>query len=1088
MLYDSRMNRTLLALLVAAVCAHAQGARWMRDSAISPDGKWIVFSYKGDLWRVSAEGGDAVPVTRHVGYDRAPVWSPDGRSLAFASDRHGNFDVFLVDAAGGDERRLTFHSTHDVPTDFTPDGKEVLFQSTRLDAPAANLGSPWFDELYAIATTGGRPRQVLTTPTHRARYSPDGKTIAYQDFKGWEQAWRKHHVSPVTRDITLYRDGVHSRITKNRAEDRNPVWAKGGKAIYFLSERGGNYNVWRIAAPFSGEPVQVTFHPTHPSRFLSIGGDDTLCYVYNGDLFVKRGDAEPRKLVVNARGGVQRNDKLALTMRSGATGFAVAPNEKEIAFVARGEVFVASVKHGTTKRITSTPSQERSVAFSPDSKTLYYAAERNGSWSLYRTTRVRADEPYFFVSTALKEEPVLATDDDAFQPVVSPDGKKIAYLLNRDEIRVLDLKSGESRTMVPADVNYSYSDGDLEYAWSPDSRFLAATYIPRGRRIDSIAVVEVATGKLTDMTLSGYYEWGPKWSHAGDALLFVSDRFGRRSHGSWGSDNDIFAMYLTREAHRRARLGEEDLALEKEAEEEREKKKKKKAKKKDEKAKEPAKEEKNKDDKPKPVEIEFESRERRVRRLTLHSAPIGGYDLSPDGETLVYFARVDDRWDLWEHKIRKAETKRLRTMDARRAGEVVFSAKGDAVFVRGFDGAIQRIPLKGNGKRVAYAAEMTVDLPAERRYIFEHVWRQTRAKFYDPKLHGVDWNLMRENYGAFLEHIDNNHDFARMLSELSGELNASHTRSSYRIPQDNADVTSALGLLFDPAHRGNGLKVAEVLKGGPFDRKDLGVAPGAMLMSVDGVRLSPSVNYAAQLNRKEGKRVLLGFVSPDNKGFDVVIKPITTGAENELRYRRWLDRCRALVEEASGGRLGYVHVRGMNDRSFRHLFQEALGRHRGRAGLVVDTRFNGGGWAHDDLVKFFTGRQYAMYHPRGKERGSQGGEPLHRWAKPVVVVQNETNYSDAHVFPWAFKELKLGKLVGAPVAGTGTAVWWERQIDPTINYGIPQMGFVTMGGRYLENYELKPDIEVYNDAASKARGEDKQLEAAVKVLLDEIDE
>ncbi|MHC4958755.1 MAG: S41 family peptidase, partial [Planctomycetota bacterium] len=541
------MNRTLLALLVAAVCAQAQGARWMRDSAISPDGKWIAFSYKGDLWRVGSEGGDAVPVTRHVGYDRSPVWSPDGRSLAFASDRHGNFDVFLVDAAGGDERRLTFHSTHDVPTDFTPDGKSVLFTSMRLDAPAANLGSPWFDELYTIPAAGGRPVQVLTTPTHNARYSPDGKTIAYQDFKGWEQLYRKHHVSPVTRDITLYdpATGEHRSVTKHRAEDRNPVWGADGKAIWFLSERGGNYNVWRLDAPFDGEPVQVTRHPTHPSRFLSIGGDDTLCYVYNGDLFVKRKDGEPRKLAVAARSGHQRNDTLTMTMRSGATGFAVAPNEMEVAFVIRGEIFVASAKHGTTKRITSTPSQERSVAFSPDSKTLYYAAERDGSWSIYKTTRARVDEPYFFASTTLKEEPVLVSADDTFRPVVSPDGKRIAYLLNRDEIRVLDLKSGDSKTIVPAALNYSYSDGDIEYAWSPDSRYIAATFIPRGRRIDSIAVVEVETGKLTDITLSGYYEWRPVWSRKGDALLFVSDRFGKRSHGSWGSENDILAMYLT---------------------------------------------------------------------------------------------------------------------------------------------------------------------------------------------------------------------------------------------------------------------------------------------------------------------------------------------------------------------------------------------------------------------------------------------------------------------------------------------------------------------------------------------------------------
>jgi len=433
-------------------------------------------------------------------------------------------------------------------------------------------------------------------------------------------------------------------------------------------------------------------------------------------------------------------------------------------------------------------------------------------------------------------------------------------------------------------------------------------------------------------------------------------------------------------------------------------------------------------------------------------------------------------------------------------GDVVFGKEGKAVYVLGGDGAIVKANVAslldsdpdhdhegGDGakaKPVAYAAEMTIDGPAERAYMFEHAWRQVRRKFYDPKLHGVDWDAMKTNYVRFLPHITNNWDFAEMMSEMLGELNASHTGSGYRPKYADADKTAALGLIWDVDYAGDGMRVAEVVAGGPCAKATSKIVPGTMVTAIDGVALTPAIDWAVPLNRKEGKPVLLDLKSADGaKTWQEVVKPIDLGAEANLLYERWIDRCRAAVEKASGGRVGFVHVRGMNEDSFRRTYSETLGRYSDAETLVLDTRFNGGGWLHDDLCGFLNGRVYIDVIPRGKTRGDFGSEPMTRWTRPVAVLMSEGNYSDAHMFPYSFKALGLGKLVGAPVAGTGTAVWWETLLDPTVYFGIPQIGMMTPDGKFLENQELEPDVLVYDDPKDVAAGTDAQLLKAVETVL-----
>ena len=365
----------------------------------------------------------------------------------------------------------------------------------------------------------------------------------------------------------------------------------------------------------------------------------------------------------------------------------------------------------------------------------------------------------------------------------------------------------------------------------------------------------------------------------------------------------------------------------------------------------------------------------------------------------------------------------------------------------------------------------------ERQYLFDHVWRQVKDKFYDVNLHGVDWEAKRKTYERFLPYINNNFDFSEMLSEMLGELNASHTGCRY-YPGGASLSTPSLGLFLDEKWTGDGLKIKEVIKRGPFAVKNTGVKAGDIIESIDGVKIVAGADYNALLDGKAGKPVRIGI---KGKRDAVIIKPISRGALNELLYKRWVDRNRAFVDSISGGRIAYVHVKEMDSHSFRKVYEELLSEsNRNRDAVVVDERHNGGGWLHDDLCTLLSGKEYQQFVPRERYIGR---DPFNKWTKPSCVLICEDDYSNGHGFPWVYKELGIGKLIGTPVAGTMTAVWWEPLMDRSLVFGIPQVGCRDMRGVYGENTTLHPDIEVYNTPEDYINGYDRQLERAVREMM-----
>lgn len=1069
---------TALTLLCTTLNAQ-ESALWLRQPAISPDGNTIVFCYQGDLWRVPAAGGAAIALTTNEAYDSAPVWSPDGRMIAFASTRFGSYDVFVMPASGGAPTRLTFHSNGEQPTGFSPDGANVLFYGSRQDDvhnqqfPVGGLG-----ELYSVPVKGGRPVQVSTIAMQRARYNSTGNLIVYYDRKGYEDHWRKHHTSSVTRDIWTFNPATkeYKQLTTFAGEDRDPVFSKDGSSIYYLTEEKGSYNVHRMPST-GGASTQLTTFTENPVRFLSVSDNGTLCFTFRSEVYTMPAGGAPTKVTITINTDGRYNPERTLSVGGDVNEIAPSPNSKEVAFVHRGEVFVTS-REGTTRRITNTPEQERSVSWSPDGRTLLYASERKGSWDLYTTTIVRKDETYFFNATVLKEEALLTTLAEEFQPTYSPDGKEVAYIEERTSLKVLNIASKQTRTVLPADRQYSYADGDQWYQWSPDSKWFVLEFLNPDQWISQVGIVGANGGEIINLTRSGYGGSRPEWALDGKAIFYFSSRDGMKSHASWGSQSDVYAVFLTKEAFDKYKLGKEEAALAKEAEEKKKEGEEGDKEKKDGKDKKKEKDEEKKEE-VKPVVIDREGIYDRRVRLTVNSSFLSGAAISKDGEKLFYLTPFEKGFDLWQTELRTRETKIISKLGAGYAGGLVIDKDGkNLFFING--GGITRYEIEKNEQKgVGISGEMTLNETAERAYLFEHVWRQVKKKFYRVDLQGVNWDLYKQEYQRFLPSINNNYDMADLLSEMLGELNASHTGSGYFADVPNADHTAGLGVLYTE-EVGPGLRIAEVLDGSPVIKSGSKIKAGIVIEKVDGDSITADMDPYRLFNRKAGKPMLLSLYDPKTKArWEESVKPIDAGEQFGLLYHRWVERCRHIVDSLSNGQLGYVHVEGMDDASFRVVYEEALGRYHDRKGLVVDTRFNGGGWLHDDLATFLNGKTYMRMEPRGQKLGT---EPQFKWQKPSVVVMSEANYSDAHMFPVTYRALGVGKLVGMPVAGTGTAVWWEG-LQNGMYFGIPMVGMIDNNGNYLENQQLEPDVKQPLEPGVVSQGRDQQLEQAVKVLL-----
>lgn len=1084
-------NKLLVLYLIIVqtlfVFAAEENPLWMRYPSISPDGKEIAFSYKGNIYLVGSNGGNAIRLTTNTEFASQPIWSPDGEKIAFVAYRdNGLRDIALMSRNGAFDKFITTHSANETPYAFTTDGKSIVFGAHYQDPVESALVPGIFPELYKVSVEGGLPEMILAYAAQNINFDRSGQKFLYQDLKGFENTWRKHHTSSVTRDIWEYDLSTgKSRILISRdGEDTDPVYAPDGKGFYFLSEKSGSFNVFYSPLDRPMEMKQITSFKDHPVRFLSVAQNGTLCFGFDGEIYVmESGATSPRKLNISLIDNPINNISKK-TFTSGITSASNSPDGKQVAFTVRGNVFVTSTEYSTTKQISKDIAVEDDVDFGSDNRSLVYSSYRDGYWNVYTAKIARKEDPNFPNATLIDEQELIPSDKSEKQyPKFSPDGKEVAFVKDRLKLVVYNLDTKQQREITDGSFQHD-RNGRIVYEWSPDGKWFALEYVSNGHGpYTNIGIVSAEKGgEIYNITNSGYFNSSPRWVMDGNAILFESEMYGMRNHASWGSMGDVMIAFLNREAYNRYKMNKEEAEILAEAE--------KAAKKKDEESssKKSDKKSKEKDDKKdkeekdtkKTIEIDFANIDKRIERLTPNSSKLGSAIINKDATKLYYLSAVEKDYDMWVYDLKERSTKLLTKLNS---GYASFSLDKDSKTLFIFSNRnIQKMDM-GSEKitPISYSAEMKIDLAAEREAMFNQVYKEEKERFYVTDMHGVDWDALTQHYRKFLPHINNNFDFAEMLSEMLGELNVSHTGSGYR-PAVSGERTAELGILY--TNTNEGIRIDEILPNSPFDNFQSKAKAGDIIEKIDGDSVALR-DYFELLAGKTGKNTLISLYSPSTGNrWEEVIKPISSGVLQDMLMERWLQHRAEEVEKLSGGRLGYVHIASMSDASFRKMYSDALGKYYQKEGIVIDIRYNGGGRLHEDIETFFTGTKYLQQVIRGKDYCEM---PSRRWNKPSIMLMCEADYSNAHGTPWVYKTMKIGTLIGMPVPGTMTSVNWVRLQDPALHFGIPVVGYRTAEGIYLENFDLEPDIKAPLDLDRAIKGEDSQIEAAVKALLKEID-
>ncbi len=1031
-----------------------------RHPALSPDGGQLAFSWRGDIWVAPATGGAGRRLTDHLAYEAQPRWSPDGSEIAFMSDRYGNADIFVVAAAGGVPERLTLHSDYDELYDWSPDGKTLYFSSNRESREFM---------LYAVPRAGGRPVRVIQDQAWSARISPDGQWIAY--LRGYTEWWRRGYRGPASRDIWLraMSGGPSVHIVAWPGDDDNPHWSGDGRALLFQSEReDGVKNLWRQDLSFSegridpaGPPTQIT-HLDEDMEFLSVSRDGRwAAYESAGRLWVvATAGGSPRLPLIDCTGDDKANAVTRRMMSAGATEFAFAPGEKQLAFVVEGELYAGLVREGELKdclRLTETAAREKDIVWL-DEKQLLFVSDREDGEDIYLMRSTDAEEPR--LGRSRYRETLRLTSDGAteYQPQPSPDGKTILYFKDTGWLWAMAPDGSGQHRVIDEPVI-------LHCDWSPDSRWLAYSTTNHGSAED-IFVVDAA-GARAPVNVSSHPndDFHPLWSGDGKRLAWAS----RTEDGYYS----VKYLWLTRAEAEKTRSERE---REEEAEEDA-KAKGDEGEKDEEKAEEPA----------VVVKIDWEDLPARTRTVATLRGYYWDYDQSPDGKH--YALRSDlleGEMDLWTVDWDGDKLLRL-TSDGADPDRLAWSEDSKRVrYLSG--GRIQEIAGDPEGEKKTYGFEvaLTVDAAARRAQKFAEAWRMLGDGFYDEYYHGADWVALRAKYAPLAAAAVTHNDFKDVLRRLFGELNASHL-GSWGGPRDNEgdDATGLLGFTPDDSYIGPGLRVARVLSRGPLDREETRVVPGDVILAIDGRTVAPGENYYGLLNHKADEQVdlLVAAGGPQGKTRRLTVEP--RGGVRDLAYRQWMDETRTLVDTLSDGRLGYLHMAAMGEEDWPRFLEDLFAHARGKEGLILDVRDNNGGRIHDQVLTVLSRRPYVYTQSRGKREGNF--DAIERWDKPIVLLTNERSYSDGEIFPWGFHALGLGRIVGMPTFGAVIGTNNVPLIDGTV-FRIPSTGWWRRNpdgsiGSSLENDPVQVDVRVPAVPEEALAGRDAQVEAGVAECL-----
>jgi len=1042
------------------------------EPALSPDRSEIAFVSGGDIWTVPSAGGEARLLVSHPATESRPLYSPDGRKLAFISNRTGNGDIYVLAFESGDLKRLTFDDANDQLDGWSRDGRWIYFTSSSRDISGMN-------DLFRVSIEGGTPMQV-SADRYASEFfcapSPDGKAVAFT-ARGIAsgQWWRKGHSHLDESEIWLMRDAsTYERLTDGGAKEMWPMWSADGAGIFYVSDRNGSQNIWTKS--LAGQPRQVTKFKDGRVLWPNISYDGkAIVFERNFSIWkLDTASGQASEVPITRRGAPAGPSVEHLRLTDQIQELALSPDGKKVGFVVRGEVFAASAKDGgDAARVTTSPSAESQIAWSPDSRRMAYVSDRDGASHVFL---------YDFASN--KETQLTNGAAGDASPAFSPDGKSLAFERDAHELRVIDLDSKQERLLASGIFDRAPLGAIRSFVFSPDSKWIAFTSTG-GKSFTNVWVAPVAGGDAKQISfLANVFNNTVSWSPDGTYILFDT---AQRTEGSQVARIDLlprtprfredqFRDLFREESPRNTRTTQPP-------QEPRETD--------NQNAIAPAAGTNEKKQPPKPVEIVFDDIKRRLSLLPV-GVDSGRQEISPDGKWLLMIASVAGQQNLYIYSLdelaREPAVARQLTSTAGFKRDAQFSPDSKEVFYLE-QGRINVAPLEGRTPRaLAVTAEMDVDFAREKLEVFNQAWSYLRDNFFDPNLNGVDWQAVRAEYAPHIAGARTPDEMRRLLSLMVGELNASHSGVSAPATS-NQPSTGKLGLRFDRAeYEGSGrLRVSEVIPLGPAALA--GVKPGEYLLAIDGTQIDGRVNIDELLSYKINKRVSL-TVSSSGDGAnkrESAVRPVNTATEKALLYRKWVEEKRAYVAKTSGGRLGYVHMFDMGSGSLTQLFVDLDTENHSREGVVVDVRNNNGGFVNAYAIDVLARRGYMIMTRRGfpwaPARTVLGQRALEA---PTILVTNQHSLSDAEDFTEGYRSLKLGKVVGEPTGGWIIYTSNVNLIDGT-SLRLPFIKITSSDGKLMEMSPRPVDVPVVRPIGESYTGQDVQLETAVKELLKQID-
>ncbi|MGQ0736436.1 MAG: S41 family peptidase [Acidobacteriota bacterium] len=1032
----------------------------------------IAFTYLGDIWTASETGQDVRRITVHRARDVYPRFSPDGKWIAFSSDRNGGMDVFIVPVEGGVPTQLTYHSTDDTLLAWTPDSKTVLF--------ASNRAEDFTPKLYTVGLDGGMPVTVGADMGVWASYSPDGSKLAIN--RHGQVYWRKYYRGANQTDVTIMDIARKSftRVTDFKGMDSWPMWGR-DNFVYFVSDRegGGLTNLWRVSER-GGQAEQVTTFKSGDVRWPAISADGRTI-VFEHDFGVWKLDVASRRatpITIEIASETQENTSEVRSFRSEADDYHLDPSGRRIAVSIHGEIFTAPVEEGDVKQLTEGPWRDQGPVYSPDGARVAFVSDSSGREEIY-VTGVDGSGPAQKV-----------TDIDALKLSFSwsPDSKALAFVSSDNQLRRYDVESRQTRSL--ASSRYGNLSAPV---WSPDGQWIAYSKTSEVRTTD-VFLVPSGGGEERVVTFDSYADGNPRFAPDGRKLYFLrSDGFG--GGGGGGGQRNIHAITLEREerdpddpAERAEAAGPEAGAP----------------------GPRPAAAQ------PRSVTIDWPGLARRTRQITRMPFAISSYAVAPDSRSLAFVTTEPAG-------VRNQPVIYTIQQDGRRLARVLSGGGGgdedeEAPVGGGFGGGISNLIYTRDGRtlyfsegrsvysvgvgggapgaagreaarrRINFTTQVRIDRPTEWKQMFGDAWRTMKYRFYDSKMHGHDWDAMKVKYEPLVAHVGDRQELLNLINEMIGELNASHTGAA---PgggggsRAGAPSTGYLGLDLSADSSAGRYRVTHIYKDGPADKDWVKVSAGDYLIAIDGKPVRAGEEYWKLLNYRLNRRIDVTFNGKpvEDGAWTTRIAPITQGAQNQLRYERWVADMRARVDKLSNGRIGYLHIQAMNQPSLRR-FEKELRENRGKQALVIDQRWNGGGNIDQELLGLLVQRQYQIWQPRGTEENAR---PFSGFFGPKVVLQNWRSASNAEMFPAGFRSLGLGKVIGTPTAGAVIGTGSYSLIDGS-TVRTPGVGvFIADRSRTnMENLGVDPDIFVDNSPEDNLAGRDRQLEAAVQELLKEI--